>query len=283
MPLALVLSSHVASSRVGGFAQALALSQFKIDPVFVPTVLFGRHPGWGPPGGAAVAADTFQGVLDGVEDNGHFSRLDLVITGYFADADQIGLAAAAIDAAREAERDPNAATPALRVVVDPVIGDADSGLYVKPEVAEAVAAELIPRADLVAPNAWELAWLSREPVEDAASAVEAARRLDKPVLVSSIPRRDDIGVVYAGGGEAWMAFHPRLASVPKGTGDLLTALFAAALVEDQPPAHALARAVGGLVETLVAAEAWSAPELPIVGVGSRLKLASALVKVERLG
>ena len=81
MPLALVLSSHVASSRVGGFAQALALSQFKIDPVFVPTVLFGRHPGWGPPGGAAVAADTFQGVLDGVEDNGHFSRLDLVITG----------------------------------------------------------------------------------------------------------------------------------------------------------------------------------------------------------
>ena len=48
-------------------------------------------------------------------------------------------------------------------------------------------------------------------------------------------------------------------------------------------AHALARAVGGLVETLVAAEAWSAPELPIVGVGSRLKLASALVKVERLG
>ena len=45
MPLALIMSSHVAGSRVGGSAQALALAQFKIDPVVVPTVLYGRHPG----------------------------------------------------------------------------------------------------------------------------------------------------------------------------------------------------------------------------------------------
>ena len=54
MPLALILSSHVAASRVGGSAQALALAQFKIDSIVVPTVLYGRHPGWGPPGGAPV-------------------------------------------------------------------------------------------------------------------------------------------------------------------------------------------------------------------------------------
>ena len=52
MASALILSSHVASSRVGGSAQVLALAQFKIDPVLAPTVLFGRHPGWGAPGGA---------------------------------------------------------------------------------------------------------------------------------------------------------------------------------------------------------------------------------------
>ena len=55
MPLALILSSHVAGSRVGGSAQAAALVQFKVDSFVVPTVLYGRHPGWGAPGGAAGA------------------------------------------------------------------------------------------------------------------------------------------------------------------------------------------------------------------------------------
>ena len=49
MASALIMSSHVASSRVGGSVQALALAQFKIDPILAPTVLYGRHPGWGAP------------------------------------------------------------------------------------------------------------------------------------------------------------------------------------------------------------------------------------------
>ena len=63
----LILSSFVASSGVGGFAQSLVLSALGHEPVLAPTVLFGRHPGLGPPGGAAVAADVFEGVLEGVE------------------------------------------------------------------------------------------------------------------------------------------------------------------------------------------------------------------------
>jgi pyridoxine kinase len=45
MARALILSSHVATSSVGGSAQALALAALGIEPVVVPTVLFGRHPG----------------------------------------------------------------------------------------------------------------------------------------------------------------------------------------------------------------------------------------------
>jgi pyridoxal/pyridoxine/pyridoxamine kinase len=51
MPLALILSSYVAASRVGGGGQQYALAAFGIDPVLVPTVVFGRHPGKGAPGG----------------------------------------------------------------------------------------------------------------------------------------------------------------------------------------------------------------------------------------
>ena len=96
--MALIMSSHVAGSRVGGSAQALALTQFKIDPVVIPTVLYGRHPGWGAPGGAQVPIEAFEGMLDGVEANGLFGLCDLVLTGYFASVEQVRAAARAIDA-----------------------------------------------------------------------------------------------------------------------------------------------------------------------------------------
>src|SRR4051812_12022512 len=154
MPLALIMSSHVAGSRVGGSAQALALAQFKIDPVVVPTVLYGRHPGWGSPGGAQAPLEVFEGMLDGIEANGLFGMADVVITGYFASAAQVRAAARAIDAVRGAPRPEDAKRPII--IVDPTLGDAGKGLYVPQEVAQAVVGELIPRADIVAPNAWEL-------------------------------------------------------------------------------------------------------------------------------
>lgn len=281
MALALILSSHVAGSRVGGFAQALALAQFKIDAVVAPTVLYGRHPGWGAPGGAAVPVEAFEGVLDGIDANGLFGMTDVVITGYFASAAQVRAAARAIDAVRAAPRE-GAFTKKPKVVVDPTMGDSGKGLYVPEEVAEAIASDLIPRADFVAPNAWELERLTGVPIRDPLSAVKAARLLGKPVLVSSVPRRDEIGVVYADKAEAWLAAHLKQANAPHGAGDLLTALFSACVIEGQPMSYGLARAMGGLVETIIAAYTWTSPELPIVAMGQRIKLSSPSVRIERL-
>ncbi len=281
MPLALILSSHVASSRVGGFVQALALSQLKVDPLLVPTVMFGRHPGWGAPGGDPVGVGTFQGMLDGIEANGLYSAIDLVITGYFANGAQVRAAGMAIDKIRAAERAGGYAKRP-RIVVDPVMGDDEKGLYVNAEVAEALASELVPRADLITPNAWEMQRLTGTPVRDARAARAAGRVVGKPVLVSSVRHGGEMAVVYADGPEAWVAAHPRQATAPSGTGDLLTALFAAALVEGQPISYAIARAVGAVFETVVAAEAWAASELPVVAMGPRLRQASANVRIERL-
>src|SRR5580698_1461711 len=150
--------------------QALALSRLGIEPILVPTVQFGRHPGWGAPGGMPVGADTMAAMLQGIDAQGALGRLDAVITGYFASVDQVEVAARALDTVR-------AASPAARLVVDPVMGDDGKGLYVREDVAKAIAADLIPRADLIAPNAWELARLTDLPVDDAGTAVKAARSL----------------------------------------------------------------------------------------------------------
>ncbi len=280
MPSALILSSHVASSHVGGTVQALALAQFKIEPVLAPTVLFGRHPGWGDPGGAATPIEIFEGMLDGIEANGLLERADLVLTGYFATAAQVRAAARAIDAVRAAPREEGARKPLI--IVDPIMGDSGKGLYVPVEVAKALAADLVPRADYVTPNVWELERLTSVPARDPRSAMSAARHLGRPVLVSSVERGKEIGVVYADRNEAWLAAHARVESAPRGSGDLLSALFAAALVEGQPASYALARAVGGVAETIVAADAWKSQELPVVAMGARIKSASPSVRIERL-
>ena len=283
MPLVLLISSHVAGSRVGASAQAAALVQFRIDSMIVPTVLYGRHPGWGIPGGAAAPIEVMEGMLDGIEANGLFSLTDMVITGYFASAAQVRAAARTIDAVRAAPREappPTARRPT--VIVDPTMGDAGKGLYVPAEVAEAIAAELIPRADVVACNAWELQRLTGADARDPQAAVRAARLLNKPTLVSSVHRGNEIGVVYADRKEAWLAAHAKAARSPNGAGDLLTALYAASVIEGQTISYGLARAVGGVAETVTAANIWNAPELPIVAMGARIKQTSPSVRIERL-
>lgn len=234
----------MASSPVGGGAQALALAKLEIESVLAPTVLLGRHPGLGPPGGGPVDPAMFESMLAGIEANGVFAQAEAVICGYFADPAQVAAAARTIDAVRGAR-------PGTTIVVDPVMGDSVGGLYVKPEVARALAGELVPRADLVAPNTWELGRLTGTVVASPAEALAAARELGRPALVSSIPVGRGIGVMWTDGREAWLATHSRSAIDPKGAGDLLTALFTAALLGGATPADALETAVSDVAGTVL--------------------------------
>ena len=267
MPTVLILSSQVAASRVGGGAQALALARLGIDPILVPTVLFGRHPGWGVPGGRAVDPEVMSGMLEGIAAQGLFETLDALITGHFSLPEQVALAAQTMDAVR-------AANPAAGLFVDPVMGDEGSGLYVKEAVADAIVRELLPRADLIAPNAWELTRLSGCTVTDPASAAFAARIVRRPVLVSSVVQGERIGAVYADAAGATFASHAKLSAAPNGTGDLLTALFTAALVLDLDATQALAVAVSGVAEALAATD--EAGELPVYGFPSALGMSGAV-------
>jgi pyridoxine kinase len=279
MPLAVILSSYVAGSRVGGMAQALALAPFKIDPVLVPTVLYGRHPGWGAPGGAAVDARTLRGVVDGIAAQGLLALADVILTGYFADAEQVWIAAETIDRARAASRE----DVELKVIVDPIMGDAEKGLYVKEEVAQAIALDLLPRADLITPNLWELERLTRTKLGHPRAVVGAVRDLGKPALVSSVPARyGEIGLAYVDRRTATLAAHRRLERAPHGTGDVVAALFAAALIERLPPYEALFRAAQGVAEVAEAAAEWNAPELPLVALRERLVRPTASVRIETL-
>lgn len=236
MPAILILSSFVAASRVGGSAQAAALERMGVRVIHVPTVTFGRHPGLGAPGGGPVNDDTFEAMLKGVEAADGFVDLSAVICGYFASVGQVGAAAKAIEKAR-------AASPAAPVIVDPIMGDEETGLYVTEAVAQAIAAELVPVADILTPNAWELAHLTGRPVGDLAEARAAAKTLGCTTLVSSVPLGGDIGVLLSSKNAEILARHAKSPTAPKGTGDMLVGLFAGALAEGLGLTEAMTAAV----------------------------------------
>src|SRR5688572_14835095 len=183
VPLALILSSFVAASRIGGAAQQYVLAAHKIDPVLAPTVMFGRTPARGGQG-EITSPDVFRRMLGDIEADALFGMVDLIITGHFSDPEQVEIAAGVIERVRDAERDDAWGARPL-VLVDPVLGDAPKGLYVKYEVAEAVEKRLVPLADWITPNLWELGFLADRQIETAAQARDAVRALGRPALVTS--------------------------------------------------------------------------------------------------
>jgi pyridoxine kinase len=276
MAVALIMSSFVSAARIGGGAQQYVLAAHRIDPVLAPTVLFGRSPAKGAQG-QVTSPEVFRRMLADIEADAVFGMVDLVITGHFSSPEQVEIAAGVLERVRAAA----ARQPV--VVVDPIMGDAPDGLYVKPEVADMLTERLVPLADWITPNTWELARLTGLPVTDAASAAMAARALGRSALVTSVPvEPDEIGLLYWDGGEATLFAHPRLARAPDGTGDLVTASFGAGLVLGLAPLAAAEAAARAAAETVQAATAWGTTDLPIVALAQRVVRPSAQVRIERL-
>ncbi|MDZ4372197.1 MAG: PfkB family carbohydrate kinase [Phenylobacterium sp.] len=281
MPLALILSSFVAASRIGGAAQQYVLAAHRIDPVLAPTVMFGRTPARGGKG-EVTSPDVFRRMLGDIEADALFGMVDLIITGHFSDPEQVEIAAGVIERVRDVGRNGVAGSRPL-VLVDPILGDAPNGLYVKYEVAEQVESRLVGLADWITPNLWELGFLADQRIETVAEARRAARSLDKPALVTSVPAGpDEIGLLMVDGEEAVLFAHKRLDSAPKGTGDLVAASFGAGLIEGMTPFKAAERAARAAVEAVTAAKAWKTTELPIVAIADRIVNPVAEVRIERL-
>ena len=276
MPLALVLSSFVAASRIGGGAQQYVLAAHRIDPVLAPTSLFGRSPAKGAVG-EPTPPDVFRRMLGDIEADAVFGMVDLVITGHFSLPEQVRIAAGVLERVRAtAPRQPV-------VIVDPIMGDAPYGRYVQPGVAEEVMQRLVPLADWITPNLWELEQMVGRPLTSAAETAAACRELGRKALVTSPPLADDrAGLLFCAADRACLFTHARRDKAPKGTGDFVAASFGAGLVEGMSPAHAAERTACAITDVIEAAAEMGAGELPVVAMADRVVRPCAGVTIELL-
>jgi pyridoxine kinase len=256
MKTVLSFHSHVAGARVGHSVSAFAMERLGVTVLQMPTVLYGRRPDRGKPGGGPMPATLLGAMLEGLRDDGRLATVDAVHCGYLALPEQIAVVMEAADRVRSVNK-------AAVFVVDPVIGDAERGLYVPQQVAEGVAETMVREADWITPNAWELARIVGRDSLDLQGLRQAARRLGKPMLVTSAPADQGIGALYAASAGDWLVETPRLPMEAKGAGDLFTALFLARRLLGSAPAVALEAAAGSVYDVLVQQLALATPDLPL--------------------
>ena len=141
------------------------------------------------------------------------------------------------------------ASPGALILVDPILGDLPKGLYIEQAAATAIRDALLPCATFAKLNAFELEWLTGARIGSESDAAAAGAKLAlRSVLVTSVPARSMLSnVLFHRDQPAAACRVARLDRVPKGTGDLLSALLLAAeLGQLESAAERMARAVAGV-------------------------------------
>ncbi|MBB3902537.1 pyridoxal kinase PdxY [Methylobacterium brachythecii] len=223
----LSIQSHVAYGHVGNASAVFPMQRMGVDVMPIHTVQFSNHTGYGAWRGRVFDGPAIEEVVQGVEERGALGDCDAVLSGYMGSPD---IGTAILDAVAKVR----AANPGALYCCDPVIGDTDSGVYVRPGIAELMRERALPAADIVTPNQFELNLLSGLPTRTLAEAKAAASAIQafgpRVVLVTSLTTDatpgDAIDMMAAEGGHFWRVRTPRLdLKAVSGAGDAVAALF----------------------------------------------------------
>jgi pyridoxine kinase len=260
----LSIQSHVAYGHAGNSAAVFPLQRLGHDVYPVLTVTFSNHTGYGPPRGPLIAPSDVAEVIDGVEARGVFPQVDAVLSGYQG-AEAVG--EVVLDAVARVK----AANPDAIYCCDPVMGDVGRGFFVREGIPEYLRDHVVPRADIITPNQFELEFLSGRPIRTLAELVEAAEDLrsrgPKVVLVTSAltedTPEDSIQMVCVSEAGAWLVTTPLLPMVVKGGGDATAAIFLAHYLTDGPQ-RALSRTAATMYAILERTHATGSEEMLLV-------------------
>ena len=179
----LSIQSSVAYGHVGNSAAVFPLQRLGVEVWPVHTVHFSNHTGYGAWRGPLLPADDVRDVITGIEERGVLGQVDAVLSGYQGGED-IG------DVILDAVARVKTANPDATYTCDPVMGNAKSGCFVNPAIPELLRERVVPAADVITPNQFELGFLTgtepRTLEETLASADQAMAMGPSTVLVTSV-------------------------------------------------------------------------------------------------
>ncbi|NEA35154.1 pyridoxal kinase PdxY [Streptomyces sp. SID13031] len=261
----LSIQSAVAYGHVGNSAAVFPLQRIGVEVLPVYTVNFSNHTGYGAWRGPLISPDDVREVLLGIEDRGVFPQIDVVLSGYQGGE---GIA----DVILETVERVKAANPAAVYSCDPVMGNAKSGCFVAPAIPVLLRDRVVPAADIITPNQFELGFLTgTEPdtLESTLASVELVRATGpRTVLVTSVerPDREDgtIEMLAVDDSGAWLVQTPYIPMKANGSGDVTAALFTAHYRRTGDLADAVARTTSSVFDLLTRTHDSGERELQLV-------------------
>ena len=237
----------------------------------VLTVHFSNNTGYGSWRGPVLSADDVSAVVTGIDELGVLGEVDAVLSGYQGSPDTGAVVLAALDLVRT--RNPDAI-----YCCDPVLGDVGRGFFVTPGIPQLMRDTVVPRAQVITPNQFELDFLTgrqTRTLDEVLDAADAVRRAGPgTVLVTSVrhataePKTLDLVAVTAAG--AWRVTTPLLPGVFQGAGDLTAAVFLARLLQSGDPADAVGRTAAVVYGVLEVTAGSGRRELQLVAAQDQL-------------
>ncbi|WP_250008261.1 pyridoxal kinase PdxY [Actinoplanes sp. M2I2] len=245
------IQSAVAYGHVGNSAAVFPLQRIGVEVIPVPTVNFSNHTGYGAWRGPLIPPPDVAEILLGVEERGVFPQIDAVLSGYQGG---VGIGDVIVDVVRRVK----AANPAALYACDPVMGNAKSGCFVAPEIPDMLRDRVVPVADIITPNQFELGYLTgTEPasIESTLASADLARAAGpSTVLVTSVerPDRDEgtIEMLVVDETGAWIVTTPHLPFKANGSGDVTAALFTAHYTATRDAAVSLERTASSIFDLI---------------------------------
>ncbi len=247
----LSIQSAVAYGHVGNSAAVFPLQRIGVEVLPVYTVTFSNHTGYGSWRGPLIPPEDVRAVITGIEERGVLGQVDAVLSGYQGSE---GIGDVIVDAVARVK----AANPDAVYACDPVMGNAKSGCFVAPAIPDLLRDRVVPVADLITPNQFELGYLtgtSPDTLESTLASVDAARAMGpRTVLVTSVERPDrpenTIEMLAVDDAGAWIVQTPLLPLKANGSGDVTAALFTAHYLAGGDAEAALRKTVSSVFDLL---------------------------------
>jgi len=221
----LSIQSHVVYGYAGNTAAVFPMQRLGREVWAVNTVEFSNHTGYGSWKGMVLGSKLTEDLVTGLEERGVLNRCEAVLSGYLGDSET---GKSVINSVKKVKK----YSPNALYICDPVMGDAGRGFYVKPGIPDMFKNELVPLADIICPNQFELEALTGINVKNRKDALKAINILHKMgssiVLVTSYKEKaDELCMIASGKTGIFIVTTPLLSlgDGVAGTGDMTTALF----------------------------------------------------------
>ena len=265
MTTILSIQSSVAYGHVGNSAATFPLMRSGVEVWPVLTVHFSNHTGYGEWRGPLLAADDVAEVIRGIDDRGVLPRVDAVLSGYQGAKEVGAVVLEAVELVKQR-------SPRAIYCCDPVMGDVGRGFFVRPGIPEFMRNQVVPKAQIVTPNHFELDYLTGRETHTLDEVIDAAHALravgPETVLVTSVvthATEDDSLTMLAVTGEgAWQVTTPRLDRTFTGSGDLTAAMFLTHWLRTQSAAQAVGATADIVYSVLKQTADSGLPELQLV-------------------